>query len=142
MINETDRMRRAGDYVLGRMDAAERERAERDLERDDSFRAAVMQLARTRRTRNDEQGRWDEVAAHLSALPQMKQMAPAVAEPQRQRAAPEQSVRRLSLAAVPGWRGVLVAVALVAAFGLGFLAGVSTESAWRPADMAAGHSTR
>ena len=41
----SDRIARAGDYVLGLMNDAERERAERDLEIDPAFRDAVLQLA-------------------------------------------------------------------------------------------------
>ena len=33
MSSEGDRIERAGDYIMGRMSQAERERAERDLER-------------------------------------------------------------------------------------------------------------
>ena len=45
MASESDRIARAGDYVLGLMNDAERERAERDLEIDPAFRDAVVQLA-------------------------------------------------------------------------------------------------
>ena len=40
-----DRMDRAGRYVLGLMDDAERERAERDLEIDPAFRDAMVEIA-------------------------------------------------------------------------------------------------
>ena len=42
MTGEADRMSRAGSYVLGLMDEADRERAERDLEIDPAFRDAVV----------------------------------------------------------------------------------------------------
>ena len=45
MTGEADKMSRAGSYVLGLMDAAARERAERDLETDAEFRDAVVRIA-------------------------------------------------------------------------------------------------
>ena len=44
-MTDGDRMERAGNYVLGLMDDSERERAERDLEIDPSFRDAVVEIA-------------------------------------------------------------------------------------------------
>jgi len=45
MASESDRVARAGDYVLGLMNDRDRERAERDLEIDPAFRDTVMRLA-------------------------------------------------------------------------------------------------
>jgi anti-sigma-K factor RskA len=78
-MNETDRLARAGNYVFGLMDEAERERAERDLERDTSFRDAVMEIAERQRLAKlretpETNGRWQAVSAHLAGLPQMQSL--------------------------------------------------------------------
>ena len=75
-MNETDRLARAGNYVFGRMDEAERERAERDLERDASFREAVLEIAERERLARlgetpETDGRWRAVSAQLADMPQM-----------------------------------------------------------------------
>ena len=45
LVSESDRIARAGEYVLGLMNDKDRERAERDLEVDPAFRDAVARLA-------------------------------------------------------------------------------------------------
>lgn len=81
MVSDAERMARAGEYVLGRMDAAERERAERDLESDDRFRAAVLAVAERMHYFGSARGRgasaaaeaaWAELAQRLGALPHMQ----------------------------------------------------------------------
>ncbi len=135
-MNETDRMARAGHYVHGLMSQAERERAERDLERDAAFRDAVLEIAERQRLSHAKSGldeadraSWDAVSARLAALPQMRsagrshdvirQPAPAVCRP-----------ARAGWAAGPlAWRGVLLAAALFTAFAVGYVAGVTAEKA-------------
>ena len=77
MASESDRIARAGDYVLGLMNDTERERAERDLEIDPAFRDAVVQLAermhvfdRAEPAGGDE--RWKLITQRLAELPQMR----------------------------------------------------------------------
>ena len=77
MASESDRIARAGDYVLGLMNDMERERAERDLEIDPAFRDAVVQLAermhmfdRTEPAGGEE--RWTEITQRIAELPQMR----------------------------------------------------------------------
>lgn len=71
---------RAGDYVLGLMNDAEREPAERDLEIDPDFRDAVVQLAERLHIFDRAEGaRWPcpaiigwLVIQRLAELPQMR----------------------------------------------------------------------
>ena len=79
MASESDRMTRAGDYVLGLMDDMQRERAERDLEIDAAFRDAVVQLAERmhvfdRAGRSDDplDKRWQLITQRIAELPQMR----------------------------------------------------------------------
>ncbi len=79
MASESDRIARAGDYVLGLMSDRERERAERDLEIDPAFRDAVVQLAermhvfdRAEPSGDPPDERWELVAQRLAELPQMR----------------------------------------------------------------------
>lgn len=128
-MSDTDRQARAGDYVFGRMDDAERERAERDLERDASFREAVIELAervQLSKTQADPRA-WDAVSAALSALPQMQ---PRKGEPK-----PPAPAKAATTPAAPvmldrtGRRDALhislILAGLVAAFALGYLVGIS-----------------
>ena len=80
-MTETERLDRAGQFVLGRMGNIERERAERDLARDPNFRAAVMKMAISVRdrpvpmARNENADRcWRDVAQSLAALPHMRDL--------------------------------------------------------------------
>ena len=116
-----ERMARAESYVLGQMDEHERERAERDMEVDTEFCECVLLLAeRFRRfdhgDREASEMLWGDVAAHIRALPQMANTASgpsiATAEP----------VGR-GLHEIGGRRGMAVAIALILAFALGYLAG-------------------
>ena len=127
---EGDRGKRAGDYILGLMGEAERERAERDLEFDPAFRDAVIRLADEMRlfdrseTGGDAGERWRLVARRIAELPQMR------AAPVDNRSASRPTIdpfsRRpigIGLHARPGRRAIFVALGLIAAFALGYLAG-------------------
>ncbi len=77
-MTETDRLQRAGHYVSGLMSEPERERAERDLERDSSFRDAVMTVSHRMRVIDGKSSPnpgsdelWADIAARLSELPHM-----------------------------------------------------------------------
>lgn len=126
----SDRTARAGDYVLGLMNDADRERAERDLEIDPAFRDAVVQLAERMHMfdRAEKPGglpgnHWQLVTQRIAELPQMRTSglgnagSPAVIRglPQRPHG--------IGLQALGGLRGFAVAFGLIAAFGLGYLAG-------------------
>lgn len=124
----SDRIARAGDYVLGLMNDAERERAERDLEIDPAFRDAVVQLAeRMHVFRGAEpaggQQRWQQITQRIGDLPQMRSSglgdarSPAVIRGLSRRP------HGFGLHAFGGLRGFAVAIGLIVAFGLGYLAG-------------------
>lgn len=98
MVSEAERMARAGEYVLGRMSAGERERAERDLETDAEFRLAVMEVAeRMRHAHRPEvesggaaEAAWAGLALRLGALPHMQGVdLPKSALPSESAAKPE-----------------------------------------------------
>ncbi len=82
-MTEADRMKRAGNYVLGLMDDAERERAERDLEIDPSFRDAVVEIAERMHMfdripapdKTPEDG-WKRLKDYIAGMPQMRAAAP------------------------------------------------------------------
>ena len=138
---EGERGRRAGDYISGRMNDAERERAERDLALDPDFRAAnhlglhartlqrrLADEMRSSRRPNDEDDadqRWETVARRLADLPQMR---PAAADETGTGDANTTSPFfakpvGMGLHAVPGRKAVAVALALIAAFVLGYVTG-------------------
>ena len=132
-MNDTDRLARAGNYVFGRMDEAERERAERDLERDASFRDAVLEIAERERLARlhetpETDGRWQEVSAQLADLPQMQslqnEIRPAVASPAAAKEPPSGAMpSRLDRSAA--LRLAVLATALLTAFVLGYVMGAS-----------------
>lgn len=132
-MNDTDRLARAGNYVFGLMDEAERERAERDLERDASFRDAVMEIAeRQRLARLGEapgmEGRWQAVSAQLAGMPQMQalqnELKPAVASPAAAKEPPSGAMpSRLDRSTV--LRLAMLATALLTAFMLGYVMGAA-----------------
>lgn len=144
MSNEADRMSRAGNYVLGLMNEAERERAERDLERDASFRDAVLSVAERMRIigappekKSGPDERWRTVSARIADLPQMRGIMPA-AEPTPSGKAEVSTRAAAPLARVPfSWRGphavpsmraAVMAACLIAAFAAGYIAGVSSPA--------------
>jgi anti-sigma-K factor RskA len=143
MTDQGDRMARAGNYVLGLMDDGERERAERDLEIDPSFRDAVVLIAERMHVFDHiaapgkvPDGVWKQIKQRIAEMPQMRAMAtpepPATFGRRRSDArrdtimpaAPK--VRRIGLHSIPGWRAALLAASLIAAFALGYVAGVSS----------------
>lgn len=124
MSSDSDRYGRAGDYVMGRMEPAERERAERDLERDPQFREAVLRLSERIR-RSDvvaDRELWQAVETGLSNLPQMRAAVPAAASTDIK------SRRRSDSAVVPSqpqasWKSTLLVAGVAAACGASYVAG-------------------
>jgi anti-sigma-K factor RskA len=130
MIDEGDRLARAGHYVLGLMDDEERERAERDLERDGEFRDAVLRLAERMHVLDadpEPDGRWRAISERIAEMPQMHGVVPAVALAAQQIAG-QAAIRRIGLHSIPGWRAALMTACLIAAFALGYVAGISHAS--------------
>lgn len=128
MASDSERMARAGDYVLGLMDDRERQRAERDLELDPDFRDAVVQLAErmhvfNRPGQSDGEERWKLVTQRIAEMPQMHLDGPDADGLKRP------AIRGLArppygmgLHVFGGRRGLLTAFALLTAFVLGYLA--------------------
>ena len=132
MTSDADRMARAGNYVLGLMDPAERERAELDLERDAAFRDAVLRIAERLRlvgaSPNEAADmRWSAISAKIAELPQMRgKKFSESGKPVPQPPAPHaRKTVGVGLHSMPVWRGIFVAVGLIAAFVLGYVIGVS-----------------
>ncbi|RWM11952.1 MAG: hypothetical protein E5X80_23530 [Mesorhizobium sp.] len=133
MASEGDRIARAGDYVFGLMDERERARAERDLEIDPAFRDAVLRLAERMRAL-DPAGpsnaapneRWNLVQRRLGELPQMRLAGPSSSEAQPQPIMIHRLERKpygVGVHSLGGRLGLVIALALLAAFALGYLAG-------------------
>ncbi|TPI43183.1 hypothetical protein FJ414_06290 [Mesorhizobium sp. B3-1-6] len=133
MSSESDRVARAGDYVFGLMNDRERARAERDLEIDPAFRDTVLRLAERLRAfdpagpeaRGD---RWELVTQRLAELPQMQTRLAGVGVPETEPPPPmihrlERKPYGVGLHSLGGRLGFVIALALVAAFALGYLAG-------------------
>ncbi|MBZ9757138.1 hypothetical protein LB524_17780 [Mesorhizobium sp. ESP6-5] len=130
MAGESDRVARAGDYVLGLMNDAERERAERDLEIDPAFRDAVVQLAERmhvfdRAEKPAGVNHWELVTQRLAELPQMRGVGLGGND-----AKSPTVIRSLSrqpygvgVHSLGGRRGLVVMAGLIAAFALGYLLG-------------------
>ena len=132
MASESDRVARAGDYVLGLMNDAERERAERDLEIDAAFRDAVVQLAERmhlfdRAKPADGEERWTEITQRIADLPQMRTFGLGGSDAKSPTVirSLSQAPHGFGLHALGGRRGFAVAVGLILAFVLGYLAGKS-----------------
>ncbi|TGS85246.1 hypothetical protein EN817_15805 [Mesorhizobium sp. M3A.F.Ca.ET.174.01.1.1] len=133
MPGEGDRIARAGDYVFGLMDERERACAERDLKVDPAFRNAVLRLAERMRglgpaepanAVSDE--RWRLVQRGLADLPQLRLAGLADAEARP----PPIVIHRLErkpygvgLHSLGRRLGFVIALALLAVFALGYLAG-------------------
>ncbi|MGX5826632.1 hypothetical protein [Mesorhizobium sp. 43Arga] len=131
MASESDRIARAGDYVLGLMNDAERERAERDLEIDPAFRDAVVRLAERMHVFDRVEkpalpaNHWALVTQRLAELPQMRSIGLGSSD-----AKPRTVIRNLSpppygvgVHSLGGPRGFVVAAVLIAVFALGYLVG-------------------
>ncbi|TIV99304.1 MAG: hypothetical protein E5V85_08190 [Mesorhizobium sp.] len=134
MASEGDRIARAGDYVFGLMDARERERAERDLEIDPAFRDAVLRLAERMRALDPTgasaggaaDNRWKLVAQRLGELPQMRLAGLSESEAKPPPVVINKIERKpygVGLHSLGGRLGFVIAMALLAAFALGYLAG-------------------
>ena len=126
----SDRIARAGDYVLGLMNDAERDRAERDLEIDPAFRDAVLQLAERMHMFDHAEkpalpaNHWELVTQRIAELPQMRSVGLG------NDAKPRPVIRSLSRSpygvgvhSLGGQRGFVVAIVLIAVFALGYLMG-------------------
>jgi hypothetical protein len=128
MAGESDRIARAGDYVLGLMNDKDRERAERDLEIDPAFRDAVVRLAERmhvfdRAEPADGEKRWKQITQRIADLPQMRTSGLSDARsPTVIRSLPQRP-HGIGLHALGGRRGFGLAVGLIVAFALGYLAG-------------------
>ena len=161
-MTEADRMKRAGNYVLGLMDDTERERAERDLEIDPSFRDAVVEIAErmhvfdrtpaadqpTGQPTGQSPGKaplddWWLIKERLEAMPQIRPAALESTEPEPTQPGPQVTLGRrrsdrlrgtivpemppatigVGLHSVPSRRALVLAICLIAAFALGYVAG-------------------
>lgn len=129
MPGENSRVARAGDYILGLMNDTERERAERDLEVDAAFRDTVMEMAermgmfdRALPEPERTEDRWKHVAGRIAELPQM-QLSVAGGSAQRPIVPSYQKPHGQGLHALPRRAALVIALALIAAFALGYLVG-------------------
>ncbi|TGS19130.1 hypothetical protein EN852_002050 [Mesorhizobium sp. M2E.F.Ca.ET.209.01.1.1] len=133
MSSESERVARAGDYVFGLMNDRERARAERDLENDPAFRDTVLRLAERLRALDpaaaEARGnRWELVTQRLAELPQMQARLAGIAAPEAE--PPPVMIHRLErkpygvgLHSLGGRLGFVIALALLAAFALGYIVG-------------------
>ncbi|ESX63306.1 hypothetical protein X760_02825 [Mesorhizobium sp. LSHC422A00] len=127
MAGESDRVARAGDYVLGLMNDRDRERAERDLEIDPAFRDTVMRLAERmhvfdRMGRPSGDGdRWRLISQRIAELPQMRVVGQDEAKPVIGRL--ERKPYGVGVHSLGGRRGAVIAIALIMVFALGYLVG-------------------
>ena len=127
MTSDAERKSRASDYILGLMDADERERAERDLEVDAAFRETVVAVAERMhlfdvgRDGPAERDAWRTIAASIAELPHM----------QRPDVRPGLEIVRTDVAKPIGGglqssgnrRDTAIAIGLLIAFALGYAAG-------------------
>jgi anti-sigma-K factor RskA len=127
MASESDRVARAGDYVLGLMNDRDRERAERDLEIDPAFRDTVMRLAermhvfdRTGRPSSDD-ANWRLISQRIAEMPQMRVVGQEEAKPVISKL--ERRPYGVGVHSFGGRRGFAIAIALIVVFALGYLVG-------------------
>ncbi|MER9305699.1 hypothetical protein NKJ06_20685 [Mesorhizobium sp. M0293] len=125
MASESDRIARAGDYVLGLMNDADRERAERDLEIDPAFRDAVVQFAERMhvfdRAEPAGEERWKQITQRIGDLPQMRTSGLSDARPPTVIRSLSQRPYGIGLHTLGGRRGFVVASGLIVAFAFGYL---------------------
>jgi hypothetical protein len=122
---ESDRLSRAGSYVLGLMGETDRERAEHDLEVDPAFREAVFKVAeRLHRIElphleGGHGDHWKRIASHIAGLPQMRGLS----DRPSAEVLPLHSVKPVGqgLQTLPTRHALAIAIALVAAFVAGYL---------------------
>lgn len=137
-----DRMSRAGDYVLGLMDDAERERAERDMEVDGEFRECVLLLAQRFHVFDRDvvpeevpDRMWREIAMRISEMPQLAATGIVTAPIRTQ--SPRPAMQRGGglrswVARRPAIGGMLAAACLLVACGAGYLLGQTALTAPEP----------
>ena len=128
MPHDAGRTDRAQDYVLGRMSEAERERAERDLQLDPTFRDAVIDLAQRMRLLEHHgplpgATRWNEIATRLADLPQMRPVLNGDLLAAGSKRKDEQGPFFRAVRAVSFKGALAVAIGFVCAFVLGYVAG-------------------
>ncbi|ESY07770.1 hypothetical protein NKK48_11810 [Mesorhizobium sp. C386A] len=126
MAGESDRVARAGDYVLGLMNDRDRERAERDLEIDPAFRDTVMRLAERmhvldRGAPSGGSDRWRLISQRIAELPQMRVVGQDEAKPVIGRL--ERKPYGVGVHSLGGRRGFAIAITLMVVFALGYLVG-------------------
>ena len=138
MASESDRVARAGDYVLGLMNDRDRERAERDLEIDPAFRDTVMRLAERMHVfdRAEPSGgidRWRLISQRIAEMPQMRVVGQDEAKPTPVINRLERRPYGVGVHSLGGRRGAVIAIALIVVFALGYLVGLlSAEGALLP----------
>lgn len=135
MAAEGDRLARAGRYVLGLMDDAERERAERDLEFDPKFRAAVVAVAERMHlfdlgaAAKEPGANWQAVAAKIASLPHMGESSRDVVEnaangdKQQAAIAPPRQGAGFSAQSSLGWQIAKRVAIIAAALAIGYAIG-------------------
>jgi anti-sigma-K factor RskA len=125
VAGESDRIARAGDYVLGLMNDKERERAERDLEIDPAFRDAVVRLAERMhvfdRAAPSGDNRWQLITQRIAELPQMRPPGHDGTEPSAVIRKLERRPYGVGVHSLGGRRGTVIAIVLIAVFALGYL---------------------
>jgi anti-sigma-K factor RskA len=144
MTGQSERMARAGNYVLGLLEEVERERAERDLEIDPAFREAVVEIAErmhmfdlTVPAEEIPDSMWKAVAERIAGMPQMQPTFLAedrtAAEVTARAAGAESSGKGDAVPVkVRRRRPLLAALALIAVFIAGYAAGAVTGDRWPP----------
>ena len=129
MPSESDRVARAGDYVLGLMNDRDRERAERDLEIDPAFRDTVMRLAERMhvfdRTGLPSGGsdRWRLISQRIAELPQMRVVGQDEVKSTPVISRLERKPYGVGVHSLGGRRGFAIAIALIVVFAVGYLLG-------------------
>lgn len=117
--DDTERLEKAGDYVLGLLSEAERLGVERDMLGDPLLRAAVDRLSSQLHVLDDmpadavQPALWDRIAAQIETAGQ----EPATTSADVVRLSERQAARP------PVWRPLAMAASVVLALGLGYLAG-------------------
>ena len=128
MASESDRVARAGDYVLGLMNDRDRQRAERDLEIDPAFRDTVMRLAERMHVfdRTGPPGgsdRWQLISQRIAEMPQMRTVGQDEAKPTPVINKLERRPYGVGVHSLGGRRGAVIAIVLIVVFALGYLVG-------------------